>query len=97
MAKLKIDDYSIDKVELRKIKTTIKEVDEMLSKENTCIYNREYPQKHAYAIGYLDGRKFIPLAYEIPKNHIFDIKALQIGIPDGEEIKRYWCKQGNRD
>lgn len=89
---LRIDNSGIDHLQLREAGTSIAEVKEMIGQKNACAKNRSEPEPHVYVIGYLDGNKFIHIAYRVSKNINFDIHLLQVGIPDAEEIKRYWCK-----
>ncbi len=35
--------------------------------------------------------KMIHITYIVPKNDEFHIEIVQVGIPNGKEIKKYWC------
>ena len=88
---LKIDYRNVNWVYLRSKGITQKDLSQFFQAEWLEIENLR-DKGFSYAIAYVNEQKMIHIAYRISKNVNFDIEVLQIGIPNGEDIKRYWCK-----
>ncbi len=89
MNSFNIDFRSVNLLELRNRGILVKEIRKIFETENSK-YHRF--TDFLYVIGYLDKVKFLHIAYVISKSITFDIEVLQVGIPNEEDIKKYWCK-----
>ncbi|MEQ9302199.1 MAG: hypothetical protein RIF33_26700 [Cyclobacteriaceae bacterium] len=86
-----LDFVGIDRLKMKDLGIAPSQVANVLLLGNTCVHEFKNPE-HMYAIGYFDGIKFLHIAYRISKKIKFDLEILQVGIPNEEDIKRYWCK-----
>lgn len=89
MKHFKIDFGNLNLLELKALGILPQDIQNLLTTDNTAFHNAD---GFSYAIGYMQGM-FIHFAYSISKNVNFDIELLQAGIPNEEDIKRYWCQR----
>ncbi len=89
MEKLKIDFRNLSLLELKAAGILPRDLDDLFIIENSEIHSFG---DFLYAIGYIKQTRFIYAAYNVSKNVNFDIELLQAGIPNEEDIKRYWCR-----
>lgn len=89
MNSFNIDFRYVNLLALKNRGILVKEIRKTFETENST-YHR-FPD-FLYVIGYIDNVKFLHIAYRISKSINFDIEVLQVGIPNEEDIKKYWCK-----
>ena len=93
MERFRIDFRRINLLELKNMEILTPDIEELFVTQNSeILVFRDF----SYAIGYVKQSKFIHAAYEVSENDNFDIELLQAGIPNEEDIRRYWCKQKNK-
>lgn len=94
MEKFNIDFRRINLIELKNAGILTQEIDELFTTGNSEIL--EF-RTFSYAIGYVRQTKFVHVAYDVSKSDKFDIEILQAGIPNEEDIKRYWCNRKRKN
>lgn len=99
MNEFRLDLRSIDLLEEKQNGILQQDIKMILGIENTEFHRfppiefPNLPKEAEYAIGYINRVKFLHIAYRISKSVNFDIEILQVGIPDEEEITKYWCRR----
>lgn len=85
--KFRIDFRKINLLELKVFGILTQHVDDLFVTENSEIHRFG---NFSYIIRYVQQTRFIYAAYNVSKNVNFDIELLQAGVPNEEDIKRYW-------
>jgi hypothetical protein len=84
----KIDFSGIDFIALRNAGIKFDEVSSLLANESSYF---EPKYNYYLVIGFSSRKKFIKMAYQISRSANFEIEALQIELPDEEDIRKNWC------
>lgn len=86
----RLDFSRLDRLELKALGILPQDLSTLFITENTEFHERS---EFSYAIGYINQTRFIHAAYLVSKSDNFDLELLQVGVPDEEDIKAYWCKR----
>lgn len=93
MENLKIDFRSLDLLSLKAIGILPQDLGDLFIAENSRFHRFK---ESLYVIGYINQIKFIYTVFKVSESVNFDVELLRSGIPNEEDIKRYWCR-GRRE
>ena len=85
----RIDFSGIDFIALRALGIKLDEVYNILNSETSYF---EPKDDYALVMGFSSHKKFVKMAFRISRNANFEIEALQIGLPNEEDIRENWCR-----
>ena len=85
----RIDFSEIDFIALKSSGIKLSEVHSILNNQNSYF---EPNDGYNLVIGFSSHKKFIKMAYRVSRNVNFEIEALQIGLPNEEDIGENWCR-----
>jgi predicted KAP-like P-loop ATPase len=84
----RIDFSGIDFIYLSRLDIKFDEVYSILNNEGSYF---EPKDDFVLVLGFSSRKKFIKMAFRISGNANFEIEALQIELPDEEDIRESWC------
>ena len=87
---LKIDYRNVDWADLQVLNIFLKDLAMFFSSDSLKIVDFR-DQGFTYAIAYVNEQKMIHITYIVSESDEFHVELLQVGRPNGEDIKKYWC------